>query len=347
MLLAASRRVRSRTPLRSDAAVLPTMSFGDHVRVLHDFCHAVGHHYDIVAGMCGIVTEVDAAGDVLIQFADLRLRKWVVGDEKALLEVIYVRNISCHKKSASVPRPKVRATPYAYEVPVPVQAHFMHRPKWNVLDNRPEQNGKCPTPANTDAAAVLNSVATPVRSVASGSSCGPTLSAVQIADPDALSKAVKNVSAQIAAIPGTANTSLSLTFLPNNMSTIDAFHAKFRNMGIHIDQMTRAGVPTAPKQVPWAALAGDNFQPCLLVTFSTAPKEQKVSFQCRLKRSIVTAKGRRAAISANLELMVAFLGNPSSVVASNPAVGRDVSSASLSIVDMLRRSQEDGLREAP
>ena len=131
MLLAASRRVRSRTPLRSDVAVLPTMSFGDHVRVLHDFCHAVGHHYDIVAGMCGRVTEVDAAGDALIQFANLRLRKWVVGDEKALLEVIYVSNISCLKKSASVPRPKVRATLYAYEVPVPVQAHFMHRPKWN------------------------------------------------------------------------------------------------------------------------------------------------------------------------------------------------------------------------
>ncbi|CAE7187414.1 unnamed protein product [Symbiodinium sp. KB8] len=104
--------------------------------------------------MCGRVTEVDAAGDALIQFANLRLRKWVVGDEKALLEVIYVSNISCLKKSASVPRPKVRATLYAYEVPVPVQAHFMHRPKWN------------------------------------------------IADPDALSKAVKNVSAQIAVIPG-------------------------------------------------------------------------------------------------------------------------------------------------
>ena len=346
MLLAATRRVRSRTPFRSDVAVLPAMNFGDHIRVLHDFGHAVRHHDDIVAGMCGIITEVDAEGDVLVQFAGLSLRKWVVGDERALLQVIYASNVSCHKKSASLPKPKVRATPYAYEAPAPTQAHFTHRPKWNVLDNRPVQNGRCATPAATDPESVLNPVATPVRSVVSGSR-GPILSAVQLTDPDALSKAVKNVSAQIAVIPGTANTSLSLTFLPNNMSTIDSFHTKFKNMGIHIDQMTRAGVPTAPKQVRWAALAGDNFQPCLLVTFGIAPKEQKVSFQCRLKRSIVTAKGRRAAISANLELMLAFVGNPSSVVASNPAVARDVSSAPLSIVDMLRRSQEDGWREAP
>ena len=344
MLLAATRHARSRSPPRPQVDVLPAINFGDHVRVLHNFSHAVGYHYDIEAGMSGVVTQVDSAGDVLIQFANLSLRKWIIGDEKALLEVIYASNLTSSVNECR-PKPKTRATPHAYENPTQVQAQPLQRPKWNVLDFRPLQNGKPMNSAAPARVAVPNTVATPARSVAFGGG-GPNLAAVLIADPDALSSAVKDTAAQIRDIPGTANTSLSLTFLLSSMATIAAFHARFMDMGIHIDEMTRAGVPTAPKQVPWAALAGDSFQPCLLVTFSAAPKEQKISFQCRLKRSIVTAKGKRAALSANLELMVAFLGKPSGVAASNPAVARDGSAAPRSIIDMLRQSQHEA-RDAP
>ena len=343
--------MRSRTPPREEGRSsnfeTPSFRFGDHVRVLHSFGHAVGNHYDITAGMLGVVSAVDPEGDVRVQFANLSLAKWIVGDERFLLEVIYAANFSSSaNEGRAKAKAKVRATPQAYQ-DAESQQHPqpLLRPKWNVLDNRPIQNPKPVSSATPVRAVAPNTVASPARAAVSNDAW-PNLSAVEIADPDELSRAIQEVAAQITAVPGTVNTSLSLTFHVNNVATVAAFHAKFQDMGIHIDEMTRAGVPTSPKQVPWAAVAGDAYQPCLLVTFSTAPKEQKVSFQCRLRRSIITAKGKRAAISANLERVVAFLGKPSEVAASNPAVAREVSSRPISIVDMLRQSHGEGFQHA-
>lgn len=353
MLLASARRVRSRTPPHADdtfrSQAPPTFDFGDQVRVLHSFSHAVGHHFDIVAGLHGVVTEVDSQGDALIQFQGMSMRKWICGDEKALLEVVHASGL----KAPGICGVRPKAKPHA-PLPAPPQrapqSMTVSWPRWNVLDNRPRMS-KPSGNAGPEPHTLLGGSAFAKEPIPSGglgsmttqSPSGINLAAVMICDPDQLHAAVRDVSAQIAAVPGTANTSVSVTFHPPTLTTLAAFHARFRDMGIVIEEMTRAGVPTKPHRYPWAAMAGDSFQPCLLVCFSPAPKEQKVSFQCRLKRAIVTAKGKRAAISANLETMIAFLGKPSSVVASNAPPSNNISGgAPVSIVEMLRRSQGQG-----
>ncbi len=101
--------------------------------------------------------------------------------------------------------------------------------------------------------------------------------------------------------------SLTITFSPG-FADVKAFRNRVEAMGVQILTESAAGLPPERKpHVPFADIAGDVHQPCLVITWRLTPDET-TSVQWRAKRNLAVVKTRLGAIKGRIQLFLAFFG---------------------------------------
>ncbi|CAE7195943.1 MOCOS [Symbiodinium sp. CCMP2592] len=146
-------------------------------------------------------------------------------------------------------------------------------------------------------------------------------SQLKFADVHAFEGALEDWKAKVREVSADYRTSLCVTFNPQ-ISSARAFHDLVESLGISIIAQPKSDDEPVPRQYPRATVAGDTAQPALIVIFKPAPGEQKVTLQANLRLKTLCAKGRRGAVEAHIEKMLAYFGAVVKVTSSAPAAGK-------------------------
>ena len=144
-----------------------------------------------------------------------------------------------------------------------------------------------------------------------------------------LADAVRAWEGKLRTVADSPPAAITLTFSPG-LKDVRAFHDTVAAMGVQVCYESAAGVAAPQRKLPYATIAGDVHQPCLIVIWKAAP-EERTSIQFRPSKGVLTAKTRRSVIRGRMQLFLAFLGPAIDVAGSAPR-GR----AKRSEVDLLK-----------
>ena len=150
-----------------------------------------------------------------------------------------------------------------------------------------------------------------------------------------LNEALAAANTALLPISTKSNVAITATFSPGMAATSD-FHIRVQAMGVQIMADSAAGVSCHYHVLPYATLAGDVHQPCLIIVWATSP-ECKASLQFRPNKGLLTIKARRGVFMKYLQTFLAFLGPVVAVKGPQilPAAGQQASQKN-SIMELLQ-----------
>ena len=121
---------------------------------------------------------------------------------------------------------------------------------------------------------------------------------------------------KIQKIASNPQTAVTLTFAPRLGDAKD-FHERVAAMGVQICTESAAGVLAGSQPLPYAEIAGDVHQPCLIFFWRVAPAA-KASIQFRPTKGLLTVKTRRGVLSGKVQLFLTFFGGVVDITGSAP-----------------------------
>lgn len=150
-----------------------------------------------------------------------------------------------------------------------------------------------------------------------------------------LDTAKRDYHAKASGITKDLKAGIAAVFSPGITSTQD-FHSRVQSMSV-----TVGGKDVPP---PYATAAGDITQPALQVVWRLL---LTLTLQWNTRRNTVSAKGRRGALEANLDTVLAFLGPALEVAsASGPSKTKPVAGELVDVRKLLMKPQQAPERRA-
>ena len=143
---------------------------------------------------------------------------------------------------------------------------------------------------------------------------GPDFTKAVLQDRERYDQAMTYFKHQLTSINDHWKTKIDLK-IPSSIKTAQQLNDQAVAMGIMILRANSSAEDITP---PYADPQGKPDQPSLVITFSTEMKHQ-VTIDIQKRKSLVVCKGYRPVFDSFGDLLVLFLGRPSSITGSSPA----------------------------